>query len=210
MTQIPKHLSIIYADSHVLALSKPSGLLSVPGRIEKDCLETRAQERFESARIVHRLDMETSGILLMALSANIHRTLSKQFENREISKTYIARIAGHPRKNQGEINLPIRCDWPNRPKQMVDHDQGKPSQTVWEIIDREENASRVKLTPITGRSHQLRVHMLALGHPILGDVLYAPPDIIAAAPRLQLHAEKLSFTHPQTEETVNLYDPCPF
>jgi tRNA pseudouridine32 synthase/23S rRNA pseudouridine746 synthase len=210
--KIPSHLSIVYADDRVLALSKPSGLLSVPGKAEdnKDCLETRAKNKFETARIVHRLDMETSGILIFAMDAEAHRHLGLQFERRKTSKTYIARITGNPKENSGEISLPLRCDWPNRPKQMVDHELGKHAQTFWEIIEREDNVARIKLTPVTGRSHQLRVHMQQLGHPILGDKLYAPEDVITAAPRLQLHAEKLEFHHPDDGRIISLYDPCPF
>lgn len=210
--KIPSTLSIIYCDDRLLVLSKPSGLLSVPGKAEdnKDCLEARAKNKFETARIVHRLDMETSGILTFALDADAHRHLGLQFEKRKTKKSYIARIAGNPQEESGEINLPLRCDWPNRPKQMVDHELGKNAQTFWKIIDRENNAARVRLTPVTGRSHQLRVHMRELGHPILGDKLYAPDDVIAAAPRLQLHAEKLELHHPDDGRIISFYDPCPF
>ena len=213
MTYTPppaRPLSIVYCDDKLLAVSKPAGLLSVPGRTpeKKDCLESRVQERFESARIAHRLDMETSGIMLFALDPGTLKHCSWQFEQRKTKKSYIARIAGLIEQDSGEINLPLRCDWPNRPKQMVDHEQGKHAQTFWEVIDREENATRVRLTPITGRSHQLRVHMLSIGHPILGDDLYAPPQHKQG--RLQLHAEKLEICHPDKDQIIKLYDPCPF
>jgi tRNA pseudouridine32 synthase/23S rRNA pseudouridine746 synthase len=205
-------LDILYQDTDILILSKPSGLLSVPGRsaCHKDCLESRVQEHFPSARIVHRLDMDTSGIMVMALNEDAHRALGKQFENREVEKSYIAEIWGQPENDSGRIDLPLRCDWPNRPRQMVDHELGKHAVTDWEISERGKQTSRVVLKPITGRSHQLRVHMLELGHPILGDDLYAHEKALNAADRLYLHAQELAFKHPASGDALSFHSPCPF
>ncbi len=191
-------LDILFEDDHVLALNKPSGLLSVPGKLEshKDCLATRAQTYHAEARIVHRLDMETSGVVVFAKSAEALRRMGKQFEQRKTSKRYVAVVGGIPAATTGSVDLPLICDWPNRPKQMVDLDRGKPAQTGYEVDETRADSARLILTPITGRSHQLRVHMKMLGHPILGDSLYAPQDIIAKSPRLMLHAEQLIIRHP--------------
>jgi len=205
-------LTPLYHDKDILVLSKPSGLLSVPGKPEDhaDCLESRAKTRFPTAGIVHRLDLGTSGIMVMALNAESHRKLSRQFEKRAVLKTYIARVWGPIKENTGMIDLPLRCDWPNRPRQMVDHEQGRPSITHWEVLEREQNATRVRLKPETGRSHQLRVHMLALGHPILGDEFYAHNEAYKASSRLLLHAQDLQFYHPTTNEQLTFTAPCPF
>ena len=146
--------------------------------------------------------MATSGILCLAMNKAAHRHLSMQFQERETAKRYIARVYGQLETETGSVDLPLICDWPNRPKQMVDHDNGKPSLTHFKVLEREVQATRVELTPITGRSHQLRVHMLSLGHPILGDRLYAHKDALAAAPRLQLHAQMLQLKHPVTEQVL--------
>ena len=205
-------LVILHKDDDVLVLSKPAGLLSVPGKAvdHADCLESRVREAFPQARIVHRLDMATSGIMVLAMTAEAHRHLGLQFERRKTKKSYVARIWGHPEKDKGTVDLPLICDWPNRPKQKVDFENGKQAVTEWEIIKREEQESRVRLYPLTGRSHQLRVHMLSLGHPILGDDFYAPPEALSAADRLQLHAESLSFHHPADGVVRSFTDPCPF
>jgi len=193
-------------------VSKPSGLLTVPGKgpDKADCLIARLQEQSPYAKIVHRLDMATSGILVIAYTPTAHRELSRQFQDRETQKHYIAVINGDLEassgQTSGEVDLPLITDWPNRPKQKVCFESGKPSQTLWSILDKspEQNPdrTRVKLTPITGRSHQLRVHMLSLGHPILGDNLYACEEALAKSPRLLLHAEQLTVHHPITGEAI--------
>ena len=206
------HPDIAYHDEHLLIVGKPSGLLSVPGRgpEKTDCLVSRLQARFPGALIVHRLDMETSGLMVLALTADIHRALSRQFENRVVEKRYIARVAGVPDLTEGRIDLPLMKDWPNRPLQKVDKDAGKPSVTEWRLLAREEGAARLELTPLTGRTHQLRVHLNAIGHPLLGDLLYGTPKSRAGAPRLQLHASTLGFAHPVTGEALLLHSRTPF
>ena len=198
------YLSIVYQDDDLLIVNKPSGLLTVPGKDPKhaDCLISRVNRVFPTAKIVHRLDMATSGIICLAMHKEAHRNLSIQFQDRKTAKRYIARVFGKLEQQTGSVDLPLICDWPNRPKQMVDHDNGKPSLTHFKVLEYEQNATRVELTPITGRSHQLRVHMLSLGHPILGDKLYAHPEAFAMAPRLQLHAEMLTLAHPVSGETL--------
>ncbi|MBC7009023.1 bifunctional tRNA pseudouridine(32) synthase/23S rRNA pseudouridine(746) synthase RluA [Pseudoalteromonas sp. BZK2] len=198
------YLSIVYQDDDLLIVNKPSGLLTVPGKDPKhaDCLIARINRVFPTAKIVHRLDMATSGIICLAMHKEAHRNLSIQFQDRKTAKRYIARVFGKLEQETGSVDLPLICDWPNRPKQMVDHDNGKPSLTHFKVLEHEQNATRVELTPITGRSHQLRVHMLSLGHPILGDKLYAHPEAFAMAPRLQLHAEMLTLAHPASGETL--------
>jgi tRNA pseudouridine32 synthase / 23S rRNA pseudouridine746 synthase len=195
-------LGLVYQDEYLLVLNKPSGLLSVPGRgpEKADCLASRAQLRFPEALIVHRLDMETSGLIVMARSAEAHRQLSKMFEQRKVGKRYLAIVDGYLTPEQGEVAWPLITDWPNRPLQKIDLNHGKPSLTLYKRLHYNEdlNVSRVALEPLTGRSHQLRVHMLSLGHPILGDALYAPLAAQAKAPRLLLHAQFLSFSHPTT------------
>ena len=207
-------INIIYKDDFIIVLNKPSGLLSVPGRKKEhaDSLETRVQVEYPEAKIIHRLDEPTSGLLVMALNKDVHRNISMQFESRKTRKIYIARVWGNIIDDKGEVDLPLICDWPNRPLQMVDQQRGKASQTGWEVIEREDNAmvTRVALYPITGRSHQLRVHMMELGHPILGDEFYAHDDAFAAAPRLQLHAHKLMINHPESGEEIWFESPCPF
>lgn len=206
------YLTVLHQDEDILVLDKPSGLLSVPGRPleHRDCLASRAQERFPSATVVHRLDLDTSGVIVMALHRKAHRHLGLQFERRKTKKSYVARVWGQVEGDDGRVDLPLTIDWPNRPKHIVDHDTGRPSQTDWQVIEREAQATRMRLTPITGRSHQLRVHMLALGHPIIGDPLYAPDEAFHAAPRLQLHAESLTLHHPKDGELVTFTVPCPF
>lgn len=196
-------IEIIHRGEDYLIINKPSGLLSVPGKSEPDCVQSRLLTQYPEALSVHRLDMATSGMMIFALTPHAQRHLGLQFEKRQIEKVYIARIDGHPEKDSGEIDLPLIADWPNRPRQMVCHERGKPAFTRWEIIEREASASRVALYPKTGRSHQLRVHMLALGHPILGDRIYAEDRIFNAAPHLQLHAQCLHFREPTGGKPVS-------
>ena len=206
------YLDIKYQDEDFLILNKPSGLLSVPGKApeHKDSLQFRVQRVLPTATIVHRLDMATSGLLVMALNKAAHRHISKQFELRQTQKSYIAVVFGQIEQESGEIDLPLICDWPNRPKQMVDHTRGKSAQTHWRVLNRQESSTRLELTPITGRSHQLRVHMLSIGHPILGDRLYAHDEALGMSSRLLLHAQTLSFKHPQLEQTMTFKCPVPF
>jgi tRNA pseudouridine32 synthase / 23S rRNA pseudouridine746 synthase len=212
------YLDVLYRDAHLLILNKQSGLLTVPGKHEdhKDCLESRAQEAYPTARIIHRLDMETSGVIALALDRETHRQISKQFERRKTQKTYIARLFGGLPQDEGSIDLPLICDWPNRPKQMVDHTNGKAALTHYRVLKREAQTAdhpattRVEFTPTTGRSHQLRVHALSIGHPILGDMLYGDTASRAAADRLQLHARTLTLFHPALEKTVTFEADLPF
>ena len=203
--------TVLYIDDHMLVAEKPAGLLSVPGRLpeNKDCLITRLQADYPDALTVHRLDMATSGLMVFARGAEAHRTLSKAFADRQVSKRYIAVAAGRLER-QGEVDLPLITDWPNRPRQKIDHEIGKPSLTRWRVLEAGESTTRVELEPVTGRSHQLRVHMMAIGHPILGDVFYAPADIEALSPRLLLHADRLSLPHPVSGEAMDFRSPAPF
>ena len=194
---------LIYEDSALLVVSKAPGLLSVPGRgpDKQDCLIHRVQAVYPEALSVHRLDMGTSGLLVVARGAAMHRELSMLFQERKVAKRYIAIVDGRLQANTGEISLPLICDWPNRPRQKVDHEIGNASLTRYRLLnyDARTNSSRVELEPITGRSHQLRVHLAELGHPILGDELYGSES---SAPRLLLHATMLSFPLPGTNETL--------
>ena len=207
-------LSILYIDDVLIAVDKPSGLLSVPGRgVDKqDCLLSRLKAEYSDALIVHRLDMETSGVMLLARNKQAHRLLSKLFENREVQKRYVAVVDGCIQDAAGKIDLPLICDWPNRPKQIVDHVQGKPSVTRYKVLwrDAEKKLTRVELEPETGRSHQLRVHLQSLGHPILGDRLYANEQQRLKSPRLLLHALSLGFVHPLTSEPMRFISETPF
>lgn len=206
-------LHILYQDAHIMVVNKPSGLLSVPGRLEehKDSVMTRIQRDFPQAESVHRLDMATSGVIVVALNKAAERELKRQFREREPAKQYVARVWGHPAAEKGLIDLPLVCDWPNRPKQMVSQEHGKPAQTEYQVLAYEaDNSARVLLRPITGRSHQLRVHLLALGHPILGDRFYAHDAALAMAPRLQLHAEVLTITHPAFGNSMTFRQPADF
>lgn len=206
-------LHILYQDQHIMVVNKPSGLLSVPGRLEehKDSVITRIQRDFPRAESVHRLDMATSGVIVVALTKAAERELKRQFREREPSKQYVARVWGHPASEKGLIDRPLVCDWPNRPKQMVSIEHGKPAQTEYQVLEYEaDNCARVLLKPITGRSHQLRVHLLALGHPILGDGFYAHDEARAMAPRLQLHAESLTITHPAFGSSMTFKQPAEF
>lgn len=209
--QLPQ-FEVVYKDNDIIVFNKPSGLLTVPGKAQehKDCLQLRVQRVWPTATIVHRLDMATSGLLIMALNKDAHRNISKQFELRQVNKTYYARVLGVPKLKEGTIELPLICDWPNRPKQMVDFERGKPACTHWKLIDNTVESSLIKLNPITGRSHQLRVHMLAIGHEILGDNLYASDIGKAMSSRLCLHAFNISFSHPVTGKSLYFETPYLF
>jgi tRNA pseudouridine32 synthase/23S rRNA pseudouridine746 synthase len=204
-------LTVIHADARLLILSKPSGLLTVPGKGPDlaDCLEARARAAYPGALTVHRLDLQTSGLVVMARDPLAQRILSGQFAKRLVRKTYVARVAGRPPES-GRIDAPLAADWPNRPRQRIDRDRGRAAVTDWTTIGVEPGATRLRLAPITGRSHQLRVHLASLGHPILGDPLYGTAETRAAAERLQLHAESLAFRHPADGRAVAFADPCPF
>lgn len=204
-------LVYLYQDAQVLVLDKPSGLLSVPGKLEGrgDCLQSRLVREHPEALLVHRLDCDTSGVMIFARNKAAQGFLGQEFEQRRAKKTYIARVRGVMAEDSGHVDLPLCADWPNRPRQMVDHVNGRPAQTDWQVIARAPDATRVRLSPLTGRSHQLRVHMLALGHPILGDPIYDEADA-PNHPRLMLHAETLALHHPATGEWMTFTAPCPF
>ena len=206
-------IEIVHQDAALLVINKPTLLLSVPGRAldNRDCLVSRLQENgYPEARIVHRLDWETSGLIVLARDADSHRELSRQFHDRETEKAYTALCWGQPDADSGRIELPLRYDPPNKPRHIVDFEQGKHALTFWRVIERCGSFSRVELTPITGRSHQLRVHLLSIGHPLLGDRLYAHPEALAGAERLCLHASLLVLTHPQTGQRLRFESPAPF
>ena len=217
------NLEVIYADPSLAVLNKPSGLLSVPGRGEdkQDCLIARAQQTWPDALTVHRLDMATSGLVVVARGPEVQRQLSQAFARREVHKLYEAVVDGTPsftasaeEANDGwqDIQLPLLIDWPNRPRSKVDWEHGKPSHTRWRCKSgvSPEGTTRVELQPITGRTHQLRLHMMAIGHAMLGDALYASPEVCARAPRLLLHARHLKFQHPQTQEWLSFETVVPF
>ena len=205
---------LVYVDEHLVVLDKPSGLLAVPGRGEdkQDCLSARAQALWPDALVVHRLDMATSGLFLMGRGLHMQRVLSRAFEQREVDKRYVAIAAGRmgSEGDTGLIELPIAADWPNRPMQKVDAAHGRPSATRWRVLQVEGDTTRVELEPVTGRTHQLRVHLQAVGHPILGDSLYAPSPVRDRAPRLLLHACALQLLHPATAEPLAFDSPAPF
>lgn len=207
-------LDVLYEDEHLLVVNKPAGLLSVPGRGEEkqDCLLSRLQRDYPDALTVHRLDMSTSGLIVLARGKAMERAISILFQQRQVKKRYIAVVSGQPDPAEGDIDLPLMTDWPNRPMQMVDHEQGKPSQTRYRLLayDTDSHSSRMELEPLTGRTHQLRVHMMALGHPILGDEFYAPPNVFEQAERLLLHAELLTFLHPVNDFPINISCQPPF
>lgn len=207
--------AVLFADAALVALDKPAGLLSVPGRgaSKQDCLATRAQALFPDALVVHRLDMATSGVMLMARGVDAQRILSAAFARRAVHKRYVAVVAGRVQPDRGDINLPLGPDWPNRPMQRVDLERGKPSLTRYRVLafDALSHTTRLALEPVTGRSHQLRVHLLALGHPIVGDTLYAPAQgSLPAAERLLLHACEISFAHPVGTAWLTLSSAAPF
>lgn len=203
-------LSVLYEDRSILVVDKPAGLLSVPGKLagREDCMVSRLQAARWDALVVHRLDCDTSGVMIFARTKQAQGFLGQEFEQRRARKTYIARVKGRVAGEAGRIDLPLGSDWPNRPRQMVDHANGRPARTDWQVIGRADGETRLRLSPLTGRSHQLRVHMLALGHVILGDQIY-DVEGHASWPRLMLHAEALSLHHPDTGDLVRFEAPCP-
>ena len=210
MTNSPPEL--IYCDEYLLAFNKPAGLLAVPGRGEdkQDCLSARVQQHYPDALIVHRLDMATSGLIVFARGIAMQRRLSEMFREREVKKIYVAIVSGILEPETGEVNLPVGADWPNRPRQKIDMEKGKPSITHYRVLSHQACSTRLELEPVTGRTHQLRVHMSALGHHILGDTLYGDATNIQAAeqfvsaPRLLLHALSLSLSHPAAQTPLIL------
>lgn len=202
---------ILHQDDAIIVVDKPAGLLSVPGKLEgrQDCLQSRLFALHPETLLVHRLDCDTSGVMIFARNKAAQGFLGQEFEQRRARKTYLARVAGVMQDDSGHVDLPIWTDWPNRPKQKVDHEQGRPAQTDWQVIARAPDETRVRLSPLTGRSHQLRVHMAELGHPILGDPIYAP-ETARNFPRMMLHAETLGLHHPGTKAFVTFASDCPF
>jgi tRNA pseudouridine32 synthase/23S rRNA pseudouridine746 synthase len=213
MTGLSEHL--VHADESVLVVEKPAGMLCVPGRgaDKQDCLALRVQQTFPDALVVHRLDMATSGLWVMARGAQAQRRLNHAFSQRAVSKRYVAVVAGRidPGPHWREVDLPLIVDWPKRPRRIVDAKNGKPSLTRWRVLGPAGgDTTRLELEPVTGRSHQLRVHLRAIGHPILGDALYAPPEVQALSPRLLLHATQIEFAHPLTGAMMSFSSPAPF
>ena len=206
-------MDLIYRDDTLLVVSKPAGLLAVPGRGEdkQDCLATRIQQEFPDALVVHRLDMATSGLMLFARGVEMQQRLSQMFRTRQVQKRYVAIVAGKMEQATGEVNLPIVADWPNRPLRKIDVESGKPSLTRFRLLalDAVKDTSRVELEPVTGRTHQLRVHMAEIGHPILGDTLYGAMAGVSSE-RLLLHASKLGFVHPHSDDLLTLVSETSF
>lgn len=210
---------ILYRDESLIVVDKPAGLLSVPGRgaAGEDNLTSRVQAALGApVFVVHRLDQATSGLMLLALNAPMQRAVNQAFAERRVDKQYTAVVEGWLADDQGCIDLPLAADWPNRPRQRVSHEDGKLSRTHWQVVSRSTLAgapaarrTRLSLKPVTGRSHQLRVHLSAIGHPIIGDALYGAPAE-AAAPRLMLHASALSLAHPVDGRSLNFASPMPF
>jgi len=209
---MPAPLLLLHIDDALLVALKPAGLPAVPGRAEglQDCLASQVAAAFDDALVVHRLDMATSGLMLFARGPEVQRALSRAFELRTVHKRYVAVVHGRVASEHGEIDLPLMADWPNRPLQKVDRVHGRPSLTRYRVTGLEADRTRLELEPVTGRAHQLRVHLLAIGHPILGDALYAPPEARAAAQRLLLHAARLRFEHPVSGATVTFESAAPF
>lgn len=207
-------MRVVYADDALLALDKPAGLLAVPGRgaDKQDCMAARVQALWPDARVVHRLDMATSGLMLFARGAAMQRRLSRSFESRQVEKHYVAVVDGAMSGASGRIELPLAADWPRRPLQKVDTVQGKPSRTDWRVLefDALQGLTRLALQPHTGRTHQLRLHLSAIGHPILGDMLYAPPGVQQRTARLLLHASGLALDHPASGQPLHLRCEAPF
>ena len=204
-------LAVVHVDHQLLVVDKPSGLLSVPGRgLElADCLLSRVQAVYPEALLVHRLDRDTSGVMVFALTPQAQRHLGLQFEKRQVKKTYIARVWGRLEPASGTVDLPLIVDWPNRPLQKVDHESGRPAQTDWKILKYNQEDTRVRLMPKTGRSHQLRVHMKEIGHPILGDPFYATGKA-KEFPRLMLHSQELRLRHPDGGRGMSFKAKPPF
>lgn len=203
-------LRVIFEDDLVIVADKPAGLLSVPGKLEgrKDCLESRLRAAYWDSLLVHRLDCDTSGVMIFARTKAAQGFLGQEFEQRRAKKVYVARVAGVMEADRGRVDLPIGADWQFRPRQKVDLENGRSAVTDFEVVERGEGETRVRLFPQTGRSHQLRLHMQALGHPILGDPIYSQDS--KAYPRLMLHAERLALHHPGTKEWVEFQAACPF
>ena len=204
-------LQILHEDAAIIVVDKPAGLLTVPGKLanREDCLITRLQAARWDALTVHRLDCDTSGVIIFARTKQSQGFLGQEFEQRRAQKTYVARLKGRLEPDTGTVDLPLGSDWDFRPRQKVDREHGRPAQTDWQVVDRTTTETRVRLTPHTGRSHQLRVHMLSLGHPILGDQIYAP-ETLADHDRLMLHAETLSLHHPVTKDRISFTALAPF
>ena len=204
-------LEVVHVDHEVLVVSKPSGLLSVPGKGPHlaDCLLSRVQAVYPEALLVHRLDRDTSGVMVFALTPHAQRHLGLQFEKRQTRKIYVARVWGQVTEKTGTIDLPLAVDWPNRPRQMVDHENGREAITDWRVMRGKQSETRLRLFPKTGRSHQLRVHCLSIGHPILGDPLYSEGDA-RGFPRLMLHSESLRFRHPDGGKGLSFSSKAPF
>lgn len=209
MTAGSNMLDMVYRDESLLVVNKPAGLLAVPGRgaDKQDCLYARLLHEFPDALVVHRLDMATSGLMVFARSVEMQRRISRMFHDREVEKRYVAVVTGKLEPGAGEVDLPIAADWPNRPMRKIDAEEGKRSLTRYRLLGHAAGNSRVELEPVTGRTHQLRIHMAAIGHSILGDALYG---IAASAPRLLLHASSLSFVHPLSGEPLNFESAPPF
>lgn len=207
-------IGIVHADDAIVVIDKPYGLLSVPGRdpANRDCAPSRLYDEFGTLLIVHRLDLDTSGLMIFARTPDAHRHLNRQFEKRETEKFYEALVWGLPSNDEGSIDLPICVDWPNRPRKIIDYANGKQALTHYHVMQRdtERNVSRVELRPVTGRSHQLRVHMAEIGHPILGCPFYAHEEAKAASSRLTLHARELRLTHPLSGERMTFVAATPF
>jgi tRNA pseudouridine32 synthase / 23S rRNA pseudouridine746 synthase len=207
------YINVLHVDDDILVVDKQSGLLTVPGKDPSlwDCVEYRARQTWPTAGIVHRLDKDTSGVLVLALNKCAHGRIGSQFEHRKTTKSYVARVAGSLPEDSGIVDLPLATDWENKPRQRVDYERGRSAQTEWTVIEREPGGvTRVRLHPLTGRTHQLRVHMKAIGHVILGDAFYGDAVTQAMADRLQLHAAELGFTHPTTGEFRTFVAPMPF
>jgi tRNA pseudouridine32 synthase/23S rRNA pseudouridine746 synthase len=207
-----EEITILYEDDDLLLVRKPDLLLSIPGRhpLNKDCLISRLQQCYPSASIVHRLDLDTSGIMVIPLNKPTHAHISRQFQERRVEKSYIAVVFGQVEQDKGEIDLPIAVDWDNRPRQIICAQRGKQALTRYEVLSRESDRSRLLLKPVTGRSHQLRIHLRELGHPILGCDMYAHDEALAMADRLMLHASTLAFEHPTTGEWLSKECPPDF
>jgi tRNA pseudouridine32 synthase/23S rRNA pseudouridine746 synthase len=202
----------VYQDEQLLVLDKPSGLLAVPGRGPElqDCLSARVQAVFPSALVVHRLDRDTSGLMVMALDPGTQRELSRQFAERLVEKRYVAVVFGWMADTSGVIDLPMRKDFEHPPRHKIDPVDGRPARTAWRVVERSGDRSRLEVRPETGRSHQIRLHLATLSHPILGDNLYAHPEALALSSRLLLHAAELSLTHPQSGKPLHWSAPCLF
>jgi tRNA pseudouridine32 synthase/23S rRNA pseudouridine746 synthase len=205
-------LEVLHQDADLIFVDKPSGLLSVPGKpaAHWDCVQHRVAQAFPQALLIHRLDLETSGVMVFALNPRAQKIINGQFEKRIVRKTYIARVAGQVTGDTGEIDLPLIADWPRRPMQKVCHETGKPSLTRWSVLRREEQTTLLELRPETGRSHQLRVHLNEMGHPIIGDPFYAPDKVYRAASRLHLHAQSLEVRRPDGGHWLRVVSECPF